>query len=319
MSVYQANCQLCHQANLGGQLPEVPSLLGIVGKIGADRIRAVVKDGQESLGNKTGYQHHGAWFARHGYVCLATAHGLTEARRDPALRRIYNESWLTTPDGMPLVWLGPRGVGRVYGPDLMLAVCDAGRANGLRHYLCGGAPGVAEELRILLCERFKGLEVAGTWCPPFHPMTAEERSALIADVARARPDVMWIGISSPKQERLMAELWRGLDAGVLIGVATDAMTPAAFGAGALAMTLVGFTASWLKSVFFSEHLALNATFVCAGKWAFDLVYVLAERRIGGVDLVAQLLWWSPLSAALTALVGLAVIVASRPPSRGRHR
>ena len=108
-------------------------------------------------------------------------------------------------------------------------------------------------------------------------------------------------------------------AGVLIGVATDAMTPAAFGAGALAMTLVGFTASWLKSVFFSEHLALNATFVCAGKWAFDLVYVLAERRIGGVDLVAQLLWWSPLSAAVTAAVGLGVIVASRPPAMGRHR
>ena len=85
-------------------------------------------------------------------------------------------------------------------------------------YLCGGAPGVAEELRTRLGERFKGLEVAGTWCPPFHPMTAEERSALIADVARARPDVMWIGISSPKQERLMAELWRELDAGVLIGV-----------------------------------------------------------------------------------------------------
>jgi N-acetylglucosaminyldiphosphoundecaprenol N-acetyl-beta-D-mannosaminyltransferase len=155
---------------------------------------------------------------RKGYVCLATAHGLTEARRDAALRRIYNDSWLTTPDGMPLVWLGPRGVGRVYGPDLMLAVCDAGRATGLRHYLCGGAPGVAEELRARLCERFKGLEVAGAWCPPFHPMTAEERTALIADVARARPDVIWIGISSPKQERLMAELWRELDAGVLIGV-----------------------------------------------------------------------------------------------------
>lgn len=107
--------------------------------------------------------------------------------------------------------------------------------------------------------------------------------------------------------------------GVLIGLATDAMTPAAFGAGALAMTLVGFAASWLKSVFFSEHLALNAMFVFAGKWAFDLVYVLAERRVGGVDLLAQLFWWSPLSAALTALVGLAVIVASRPPATGRRR
>src|SRR5271156_1223316 len=79
-----------------------------------------------------------------GYVCLCTAHGLGEARADPAFRRILNSSWLNTPDGMPLVWLGPRGVGRVYGPDLMLAVCDAGRAVGLTHYFFGGQTGVAE-------------------------------------------------------------------------------------------------------------------------------------------------------------------------------
>src|SRR5688500_3248272 len=74
---------------------------------------------------------------RRGYICLGTAHGLTEAQTDEELRKIYNESWLTTPDGMPLVWLGPGGVERVYGPDLMLAVCDVGRASGLKHYLCG--------------------------------------------------------------------------------------------------------------------------------------------------------------------------------------
>src|SRR5215207_10155922 len=72
---------------------------------------------------------------RRGYICLGTAHGLTEAMGDPALRRIFNESWLTTPDGMPLVWLGPTGVERVYGPELMLEVCDAGRRSGLRHFL----------------------------------------------------------------------------------------------------------------------------------------------------------------------------------------
>ena len=155
---------------------------------------------------------------RRGYVCLATAHGLTEARRDPELRRIYNASWLTTPDGMPLVWLGPPGTGRVYGPDLMLAVCDAGRATGLRHFFCGGAPGVAEKLREKLIARFPGLEVAGTYCPPFRPFTTEERVALKAEVARTQPDVLWVGVSSPKQERFMAEWWRELDAGVLVGV-----------------------------------------------------------------------------------------------------
>lgn len=155
---------------------------------------------------------------RRGYICLGTAHGLTEARADPELRRIYNESWLTTPDGMPLVWLGPPGVERVYGPDLMLAVCDTGRARGLRHYFFGGVPGVAEELRDRLCARFPGLEVVGTHTPPFRPLNPAESAALRADVVRTRPDVIWVGLSSPKQERFMAAHWRELDAGVLIGV-----------------------------------------------------------------------------------------------------
>lgn len=155
---------------------------------------------------------------RCGYVCLATAHGLTEARTDAVLRRIFNESWLTTPDGMPLVWLGPPGVERVYGPDLMLAVCDAGRAAGLRHYLYGGRPGVAEELRTRLTARFPGLEIVGTQTPPFRPLEAAETAALQSEIARLRPDVIWVGLSSPKQECFMAGHWRELDAGVLIGV-----------------------------------------------------------------------------------------------------
>lgn len=153
-----------------------------------------------------------------GYICLGTAHGLTEARRDADLRRIYNESWLTTPDGMPLVWLGPPGVERVYGPDLMLAVCDAGRAGGLRHFLYGGVPGVAEELRARLIARFPGLEIVGAATPPFRPIDEAETAALRAEVAHTRPDVIWVGLGTPKQEKFMARHWRGLDAGVLIGV-----------------------------------------------------------------------------------------------------
>ncbi|MDO8543715.1 MAG: WecB/TagA/CpsF family glycosyltransferase [Opitutaceae bacterium] len=153
-----------------------------------------------------------------GYICLGTAHGLTEARTDAELRRIYNQSWLTTPDGMPLVWLGPRGVERVYGPDLMAAVCDAGRNVGLRHFLFGGVAGVAEELGARLTARFPGLNIAGTFTPPFRRLDAAEFRALQADVALARPDVMWVGLGTPKQEKFMAQHWRDLDAGVLIGV-----------------------------------------------------------------------------------------------------
>lgn len=159
---------------------------------------------------------------RLGYVCVTGVHGVSEAQRDPAVRRALNAAWLNVPDGMPLVWLG-RGCGhrqvtRVYGPDLLLAVCDAGRAAGLTHYFFGGAPGVPERLRDKLMQRFPGLRVAGTMAPPFRPMDVAEIAALSADVAAKRPDVFWVGLSTPKQELFMAAHWAQLDAGVLIGV-----------------------------------------------------------------------------------------------------
>jgi N-acetylglucosaminyldiphosphoundecaprenol N-acetyl-beta-D-mannosaminyltransferase len=153
-----------------------------------------------------------------GYVCLCTVHGVAEARKDPGFRRIFNESWLTTPDGMPIVWMGPSSVGRVYGPDLMLAVCDAGRARGLRHFFYGGAPGVAVELAARLSDRFPGLHVTGTFSPPFRDLSDEERLRLKSQVAAAGADIVWVGLGTPKQERFMAGTGRELDAALLIGV-----------------------------------------------------------------------------------------------------
>lgn len=100
--------------------------------------------------------------------------------------------------------------------------------------------------------------------------------------------------------------------GFLTGLAADSLNPAAFGAGALALTGLGFAASWLKAVFFADNLAVNAFYFFLGKWAFDLVYLIAERRMTGVELVTQLLLWSPISAALTAAVGVLLLVLLRP-------
>ncbi len=155
---------------------------------------------------------------RRGYVCHGTAHGFTLAQSDPALKAAYRSAWLTTPDGMPLVWLGPPGSERVYGPDLLLAVCDAGRAVGLRHYFYGGAPGVAETLHDKLTALFPGLEAVGTFSPPYRAPTPDELSTLRAEITRLRPDVIWIGLGTPKQEKFMAEHAATLDAAVLIGV-----------------------------------------------------------------------------------------------------
>jgi rod shape-determining protein MreD len=100
--------------------------------------------------------------------------------------------------------------------------------------------------------------------------------------------------------------------GFIIGLAADSLTLGAFGAGALAGTLVGFAASWLKAVFFADNLALNAFFLFIGKWAFDLVYVLMERRMGGTEMLMQIIVWSPLAAAVTAFAGVVAIAVLRP-------
>lgn len=159
---------------------------------------------------------------RLGYVCATGVHGVSEAQRNPSVRQSLNAAWLNVPDGMPLVWLGRwyghRQITRVYGPDLMLAVCEAGRTVGLTHYFFGGASGVAEQLRDKLTQKFPGLQVVGTFSPPFRQLTGEEFAALRADVAARRPDIFWIGLSTPKQELFMAEYWQKLDAGLLIGV-----------------------------------------------------------------------------------------------------
>lgn len=101
-------------------------------------------------------------------------------------------------------------------------------------------------------------------------------------------------------------------AGFALGLLADSLTPESFGAGALAMTAVGFGASWLKAAFFADNVALNGVFIFAGKWAFDTIFLLAEHRLQGTDLLVQVLVWSPAAAGLTAIAGLMVLLTVRP-------
>jgi N-acetylglucosaminyldiphosphoundecaprenol N-acetyl-beta-D-mannosaminyltransferase len=157
-----------------------------------------------------------------GYVCVTGVHGVSEAQRDPALRAILNQTLLNTPDGMPMVWMGRlRGfkqMRRVYGPDLMLRVCEFSRTRGFTHFFYGGGPGVAEELKRRLEARFPGLKIVGTHCPPFRPLSAEEEDALARQIAALKPDFFWVGLSTPKQEKFMAQYWQQLEARLFLGV-----------------------------------------------------------------------------------------------------
>lgn len=159
---------------------------------------------------------------RKGYICVTGVHGVTEAQEDAAFRRILNAAFLNTPDGMPLVWLGRlalgQSVGRVYGPDLMLEMFHLTQITGVRHFLYGGAPGVAEELKARLEERFPGVVVCGTYTPPFRPLNPAEEAELLEVVHVRRPDIVWVGLSTPKQERFMAEYLPRLDTALMVGV-----------------------------------------------------------------------------------------------------
>ena len=159
---------------------------------------------------------------RRQYVCVCPVHSVMECRRSEDLRSIFNAAGMVTPDGMPLVWLahmsGHSNVSRVYGPDLMLSELERSPRTGRRHFFYGGGPGVAELLADRMRARFPGLQVAGVLEPPFAPLdklcTAETAEVINA----SRPDVVWIGMSSPKQDRWMACMRPLLEAPVLIAV-----------------------------------------------------------------------------------------------------
>ena len=160
---------------------------------------------------------------RRGYVTITNVHSVSEAQRDPKLKRIFNNALLATPDGMPIVWMGRLqghpDIRRVYGPDLVLNLCDHARPFGFSHFFFGGKPGVAEELAANLEKRFPGLKIAGTFSPPFRPLDETERTQLRDIVRQTQPDFFWVGIGMPKQEYFMAEYLSILpEAKVFIGV-----------------------------------------------------------------------------------------------------
>jgi len=161
--------------------------------------------------------------SRRGYVAITNVHSVSEAQHDPELRDILNNALLATPDGMPLVWMGwlqgHRSIRRVYGPDLVLNLCEHSRKHGFSHFFYGGKPGLSSQLADVLQKRFPGLRVAGIFSPPFRPLNEDERNALAEQVAETRPDFFWVGIGMPKQEKFMAEYMSILPAAkIFIGV-----------------------------------------------------------------------------------------------------
>lgn len=156
------------------------------------------------------------------YVCVCPVHSIMECRRSAEVRSVFNAAAMVTPDGMPVVWVarwkGYEKVRRVYGPDLMEAVMEHSQAVGHRHFLFGGGPGVAVRLTGALRNRFPRVEIAGVYEPPFATLDELATRETAELINAAAPDIVWVGMSSPKQDLWMARMRPLLNAPVLIAV-----------------------------------------------------------------------------------------------------
>ena len=159
---------------------------------------------------------------RRTYVCITGVHGVMESVRDEELRDIHARAGLVTPDGMPMVWAGRYAgsstIRRVYGPDLLQLVGRASPPRGWRSFFYGASPGVPDLLADTLVAANPGLQVAGTLSPPFRPLTQDEQVDHAAIINASGADIVWVGLSTPKQERWMASMRPLLEAPVLVGV-----------------------------------------------------------------------------------------------------
>lgn len=154
------------------------------------------------------------------FVAVTGMHGVVEAHHNPSFKRILRGANLVVPDGMPLVWMGrwhghnmPR---RVYGPELMETFFLA-TGDRYSHFFYGGAEGVADQLARKMQYRF-GIRIAGTYCPPFRSLTKEEELQVAERIQSATPDVLWVGLSTPKQEKWMWAFRGKVDVPAMVGV-----------------------------------------------------------------------------------------------------
>jgi N-acetylglucosaminyldiphosphoundecaprenol N-acetyl-beta-D-mannosaminyltransferase len=133
-----------------------------------------------------------------------------------------NAADLATPDGMPVVWIGKlmgyKNIRRVYGPELMQKICEISQNKGYSNYLYGSSPEVLKKLRDRLNKLYPGINFKGVFSPPFRQLTSEEDDKIVGDINNASPDIVWVGLGSPKQDLWMHEHRNKINAPVMIGV-----------------------------------------------------------------------------------------------------
>ncbi|MFM7645530.1 MAG: WecB/TagA/CpsF family glycosyltransferase [Sphingomonadales bacterium] len=163
-------------------------------------------------------------------VSCTGAHGMVEAKESVDFCNVLRSFYLNLPDGMPLVWLarvkGFSTAGRCYGPDVFGTLLQRTASLPYSHFFCGGKPGVADELVQNAIRTWKGVTIAGTYCPPFRTLSDEELGTLAEQINKSATSIVWIGLSTPKQEVFAARLAPLLQSKLIItiGAAFDFYT-----------------------------------------------------------------------------------------------
>ena len=155
------------------------------------------------------------------YICFRDVHGVVLAQDDPLLMKAHHDAFMVVADGKPLAILGRlRGgaIGQVRGIQSVPTLCEAGIAKGWRHFFLGGGPGVADDLAAEMSARYPGLIVAGTECPAFRQLSAGATDDMVDRINAARPDLVWVGLGSPKQDIWMSRIAQRLDGAMCLGV-----------------------------------------------------------------------------------------------------
>jgi len=152
-------------------------------------------------------------FSKGDFVhCISAtgAHGLVEAHKDSSFKNVLSSFYWNLPDGMPLVWWGRlkghSNMDRCYGPDFFAAIMHATSGLEVAHFFCGGKPGVAEELKQVVELKWGNNNVVSTYSPPFSPMQEDDWDNLVAKINGSTAQIIWIGLSTPKQEKFAYEL-----------------------------------------------------------------------------------------------------------------
>ncbi len=156
------------------------------------------------------------------YITQTNVYSLVIAQKDERCKEALSSADLSLPDGMPLVWLlrlkGSHVVSRIYGPDLMKLVSSEAAKRGWCCFLYGGKPEVLDRLKERLENLYPDIRIVGAYSPPFRDLTNEEENEVCAIINSAKPDILWVGLGTPKQDVWMFEHREKLNVSVMHGV-----------------------------------------------------------------------------------------------------